>query len=133
MTKREEVSIRIAAWFEIIVGASFIFILNGQSQFIFGAATDGAGVHFARLAGIALISIGIACMPSKIAGTNKTAVRGLLIFNIGVTILFAWVALTTAFRGVILWPVVIVHAVIAIALALSLGSEARHVPATTSR
>ena len=49
--------------------------------------------------------------------------RSLLLFNIGATIFFAWIALATTFRGVGLWPVVILHAVIAIALALSFRHE----------
>jgi hypothetical protein len=110
----------LAAWFEILVGISFLLVLNVQSQFIFGAPSDGAGALFARLAGLGLIGLGIACLPSKVGGTNRTAVRALLIFNIAVTILFAWVALATTFRGVLLWPVAITHAVIATALALSL-------------
>lgn len=118
----QRTTLMLAAWFEIIVGVSFIFALNTQSQFLFETTTEGPGVHFARLAGIALIALGITCLPSTPAGTHQ-AVRTLLIFNIAATILFAWVALTTTFRGVMLWPVVIMHAVIAIALALSSRKE----------
>ena len=108
----------VAAWFEIIVGVSFFLAFNAQSEFLFGTSPEGVvGVTFARFSGIALICLGIACLPSGTSG-----VRTLLIFNIAVTIFFAWVALTTTFRGVLLWPVVTMHAVIAIALALSLSS-----------
>jgi hypothetical protein len=115
-------AVKMAAWVEIIVGASFILALNTQSQFIFGATPEGIGDAWARFAGIALIGLGIACLPSNLAGTRQ-GVRGLLVFNIGATIFFAWVAVATTFRGVILWPVVILHAVITIALALSLRHE----------
>ena len=111
-------AIMIAAWIEIIVGASFILALDGQAQLIFGATPEGVGIHFARFAGIGLIGLGIASIPPNVAGT-----RGLLVFNIAVTIFFAWVALATTFRGVILWPVVILHAVLSIVLALSLRHE----------
>jgi len=93
-----------------------------MSQFLFGVTPEGIGVLFARFVGIALIGLGIACLPSNLAGTRR-GVRGLLVFNIGATIFFAWVAVATTFRGVILWPVVILHAVISIALALSLRHE----------
>ncbi len=49
-------------------------------------------------------------------GPQRGAVRGLFVFNLGATIFFAWVATATAFRGFVLWPVVILHAVITIAL-----------------
>jgi hypothetical protein len=115
-------AVMMAAWVEIIVGVSFILALNAQSQLIFGATPEGIGDTWARFAGIALIGLGIACLPSNLAGTRQ-GVRGLLVFNIGATIFFAWVAVATTFHGVILWPVVILHAVISIALALALRHE----------
>jgi len=115
-------AVKIAAWVEIIVGASFILALNTQSQFIFGATPEGIGDTWARFAGVALIGLGIACLPSNLAGARQ-GVRGLLVFNIGATIFFAWVGVATTFGGVLLWPVVILHAVISIALALSLRHE----------
>jgi hypothetical protein len=113
----------IAAWVEILVGASFLLALSGQSQLIFAATTEGTGVHFAQLAGIGLISLGIACLLSNRAGALRVAARTLLIFNIAATILFAWIALATTLRGVVLWPVVILHAVLAIVLALTLRRD----------
>jgi hypothetical protein len=115
--------LKMAAWLEIIVGASFLLALNVHSQFLFGATLEGMGEAFARFAGIALIGLGIACLPSNSAGTQRGAVRGLLVFNLGATIFFAWVAVAATFRGVLLWPVVLLHAVITLALALSLRHE----------
>ena len=113
----------IAAWIEIIVGASFLFVLNAQSQLIFGTRPEGSGAPFAQLAGIALISLGIACLPSSLTGTRQVAARSLLIYNIAATIFFAWVALATTFSGVVLWPVVMLHAILTIVLALSLREQ----------
>jgi hypothetical protein len=113
----------LAAWIEIIVGASFIFALDAKFQLIFGAMPEGIGALFARFAGVALIGLGVACIPSKLERTSQNAVRGLFVFNIGATIFFAWVAIATTFRGAVLWPVVILHAVLSIALAFSLRRE----------
>ena len=113
-------TVLLAAWVEIIVGASFVLASSGQSQFVFGATTEGTGSLFARLAGIGLIGLGLSCLPSNVAGTQRIAVRGLFIFNVLATIFFAWVGVATTFRGVVLWPVVILHAVLAIVLALVL-------------
>lgn len=106
----------LAAWFEILVGASFILVPDTQSQFLFAVTLEGTGVHFARLAGVALIALGIACLPSKRSETRQVAARVLLVFNLAATILFASIALATTVHGVMLWPIVIVHAVIAISL-----------------
>jgi hypothetical protein len=43
-------------------------------------------------------------------------VLGLFVFNLGVATLFAWVGVATPLHGVLLWPVVGLHAVIAAAL-----------------
>src|SRR5215510_15077748 len=115
-------AVMLAAWVEIIVGASFLLVPNAQSQLIFGATPEGIGDTWARFAGVALIGLGIACLPSNLAGTRQ-GVRGLLVFNIGATIFFAWVAVATTFQGVILWPVVILHAVITTVLAPSLRNQ----------
>lgn len=112
-------AVQLAAWVEIIVGVSFVLALDVQVQFMFGATLEGIGIHLLRFTGIALIGLGIACLPSKLTGTNRSAVRGLMIFNLSATIFFAWVALTTTLPGVVLWPVVILHAVIALTLAIS--------------
>ena len=40
---------------------------------------------------------------------------GLFVFNVGVTILLVWIGVTTV-HGPLLWPVVILHGAIAIAL-----------------
>jgi hypothetical protein len=112
-------AIKLAAWVEILVGVSFLFVPNAQSQLIFGATPEGIGDIWARFAGIALIGLGIACLPSNLTGTRQGA-RALLVFNIGATIFFAWVAVATTYPGVLLWPVVILHAAITIALASAL-------------
>ena len=118
-----QTAVRLAAWVEIIVGASFFLAFNAQSQLVFGATPEGSGVLFAQFSGIALISLGIACLPSKHTGTLHVAARSLLVFNIAATIFFAWIALATTFRGVVLWPVVILHAVLAIVLGMSLTTK----------
>lgn len=115
--------VMIAAWIEIVVGISFFFAFNIQSQFLFGATPEGMSILWARFAGIALIGFGVACLPSDSAEADRSAGRNLLVFNITATIFFAWVAVATTFQGVLLWSVVILHAVISIALALSLRHE----------
>ncbi len=108
--------IEVAAWFEVAVGISFLAALNVQAHALFGDMPDGRGVVFAHFAGIALIGLGIACLPSSGSLSQRNPVRGLCIFNAATAIFFAWVASGTSFRGYILWPIVVVHSMIAILL-----------------
>lgn len=110
----------IAAWVEILVGVSFLLVPNAQSQMIFAITPEGIGVAWARFAGVALIALGFACLPSSRTEIHRRAVQTLFIFNIAATIFFGWFAVATTFRGVVLWPVVIAHAILAIVLAPAL-------------
>ena len=105
-----------AAWLEIVVGAIFLTVLDVPCMLLFAAKPDGIGMPLGRFAGVALVALGIACLPSTAVGSRRRAVLGLFVFNVGVAILLAWVAVATTLRGVLLWPAVILHAVIAAAL-----------------
>ena len=106
-----------AAWLEIAVGVVLIVAPNTASTLLFAAALEGPGVPVARFAGIALLGISSACLTAISAGSNRSAVWGLYIFNAGATILFAAVGLGPTPHGVLLWPAVILHALIAAGLA----------------
>jgi hypothetical protein len=105
-----------AAWLEVVVGLCFIGIPNVPCRLLFAATPEGIAMPLARFAGVALLGLGIASLPSKLAGSRRGAVLGLLAFNVGATIFCTWVAVATLFRGFLLWPVIILHAVIACAL-----------------
>lgn len=116
---RQRYVVMAAAWLEIIVGAALIAVPDLFCVLLFATRPEGITVPVARFAGFGLLALGIACLPST-ATASRRAVVGLCVFNVGVTILFAWVAIATTFHGVLLWPVVILHAVIATALASQL-------------
>ena len=108
--------IEVAAWLEIIVGATLVVALNFASQLLFATAPEGLAAAMGRFAGIALFALGIASLGSTKPGSGGTAPLGLLVFNTGAAIFLAWVAVGNVFRGVLLWPAVVLHAVIACAL-----------------
>ena len=108
--------VKAAAWLEIVVGAIFIAVPNIPCALLFGANVDNIGTALARWVGVSLLALGIACLPSKAGESHRNAVLGLLVFNAGVTVLFVWVGVVAKVHGVLLWPAVILHAVIALAL-----------------
>jgi hypothetical protein len=85
-------------------------------RLLFATNPEGVGIALARFARVGLLALGIACLPSTAAGSGRSALLGLLVFNFGVAILFAWVGVATTLHGVLLWPAVVLHAVIAVAL-----------------
>jgi hypothetical protein len=113
---RQRFVVGAAAWLEIIVGALFITVPDVLCLLLFGAKPETISMPLGRFVGIALVALGIACLPSRDAGPRRNAVLDLFAFNVGVAILFAWVGVATALHGFLLWPVVILHAIIAGAL-----------------
>jgi hypothetical protein len=105
-----------AAWLEIIAGATLLTIPGVASRLLFAAQPGSVGIALGRCAGIGILALGIACLPSKAIGSCRGAVFGLLVYNVGVAILFAWVGIATTLNGVLLWPAAVLHVLIAAAL-----------------
>ena len=105
-----------ASLLEIVVGITFIAVPDIPCRLLFAATPESLAIPLARFAGVGLLGLGIACLPSKRVEPNRGAVLGLLAFNVGAAIFCAWVAVATSFRGFLLWPAAVLHAVIAAAL-----------------
>src|SRR5262249_50263728 len=101
---------------EIGGGGLFVRVADGLCVLLFGARPDAIGIPLGRFAGIALVALGLACLPSRDAGSRRNVVVGLFAFNAAVAILFAYVGFASALHGLLLWPGVILHTIIAVAL-----------------
>ena len=84
-------------------------------RMLFGAEIDGAGVIMSRLAGIALIGLGVACWPGN---DTRWPVYGMLTYTVLVMIYLAVVGLN-GHAGILLWPAVVAHAILAVLLLLA--------------
>ena len=74
---------------------------------LFGQALGGIAVPVARVAGIALIGLGIACWP----GPPKA---GMLIYGSAVSLYLAFVGFAGGSARILLWPAVILHAILSV-------------------
>ena len=117
--------VKVAAWLEILTGAIVVVKPVIPCVLLFGAKPEGIGKPLAGMVGIALLALGVACLPRKAAEVEPSAVRGLFVYNAGATTLLSWAAAFTTFHGFLLWPVIILHAFIAVALLLHLFSPRR--------
>ncbi len=87
-------------------------------QLLFGAEITGAGIVMSRIAGIALIALGLACWPSPGAARASTpAVRALLTYDVAVALYLAYQYVVGTFVGVLLLPALAAHVVLALLLA----------------
>jgi hypothetical protein len=96
---------------ETATGVALMIVPSLVGRLLLGAELGGVSVVVARVAGIALIALGIACWP------GRTALCGMLTYNALGTVYFAWLALGGKWAGPLLWPAVVLHAILTTLLA----------------
>jgi hypothetical protein len=74
-------------------------------RLLLGADIAGAGIVMSRIAGIAMIALGIACWPGPPIG-------GMLTYSAVVTLYLAYVGFAGGLSGILLWPAVILHVIL---------------------
>jgi hypothetical protein len=85
---------------------------------LLGADVSGAGILLGRCFGIALLALGLACWPSRQrAESGSPAFRGMLIYNVLIALYLAYLGTFGHLGGLLLWPGVALHAVVALLLA----------------
>jgi hypothetical protein len=72
---------------------------------LLGEELTGIAIPVARVAGIALIALGVACWPGP-------PLVGMLIYSAAVTLYLAYVGFAGGLTGILLWPAVILHAIL---------------------
>ena len=102
----------VAAVAEMATGAALLLAPALVGHLLFGAELSGLAVIVARVTGIALVALGIACWPG-------TPMFAMLVYSAAITVLLAYVGLAGSAKGVLLWPVVVLHAVMTVLLARS--------------
>jgi len=80
-------------------------------RLLLGAELAGVAIPVARVFGIALIALGVACWP------GRTALCGMLTYNALAALYLAYVGLGGQWVGRWLWPAVVLHSVLAALLA----------------
>jgi hypothetical protein len=100
---------------EAATGAALLIVPSLVGRLLLGEDLSGVAVPVARVAGIALIALGVACWP----GSPRV---GMLTYSAAVTVFLAYVGLTGG-GGVLLWPAVVLHAVLTALLAWASTSD----------
>ena len=82
------------------------------AQVLFGEGVSGAGQALSRVAGIALLALGVACWPDREAGNASTRSTGaMLTYSLLVTLYLVYLGVVAHLGGILLWPAVVVRAV----------------------
>jgi hypothetical protein len=94
-----------AAIAEIVTGMALLIVPSLVGQLLLGEEFIGIAIPVARVAGIALIALGIACWPGP-------PLVGMLTYNVAVTLYFSYLGFAGSLAGVLLWPVVVLHVIL---------------------
>jgi len=92
----------LAAAAEAATGLALLVVPSFVGQLLFGAEFTGVAIPLARVLGIALIALGVACWP----GTHQV---GMLTYSALATLYLAYVGFAGDSVGILLWPAVVVH------------------------
>jgi hypothetical protein len=98
-------TLTIAALLEAATGLALLIVPSLVGQLLLGEHLVGIAGPVARVAGIALIALGIACWP----GPPRV---GMLTYGALVTLYLAYLGLTDGATGVLLWPAVVLHLIL---------------------
>ena len=102
----------LAAILEAATGLVLIVHPALVAQMLFGDGVAGAGMALSRVAGVALLALGVACWPGrKAASGDVPAFRAMLTYSLLVTIYLIYLGGVAHLAGVLLWPAVAAHIV----------------------
>jgi hypothetical protein len=107
----------LTAIIEAATGLALIAVPAIVVRLLLGAEISGASMPLGRVAGAALLALGVACWLARDDTQSRTA-RGLvvamLMYNIVATAVLAFAGVGLGLHGVALWPAVVLHAVMAV-------------------
>jgi len=101
----------LAAVLEVATGMALLIVPSLVGRLLFGAEFTGVAKPAARVTGIALVALGVGCWPSS------TAFCGMLTYSALATLYLAYLGVTGEWVGPLLWPAVVLHAVLTLLVA----------------
>ena len=107
----------LTAIIEAATGLALLTLPSFVVRLLLGAEISGASIPLGRVAGAALVALGVACWLAR-DDTQSRATRGLvvamLIYNTAATAVLAFAGIGLGLHGVALWPAVVFHAAMAV-------------------
>jgi hypothetical protein len=112
-----KVLLKLTALIEAGTGLGLVAVPAIVVRLLLGGELMGAGIPLGRVAGVALLALGVACWLASF-DTQNCAARGIVsamvVYNLGVALILGAVGLQSQPVGIALWPAVILHVGMAI-------------------
>ena len=108
----------LAAVFEAGTGFALLAVPSIVAKLLLGSSLDSpAALAVARVAGVALLALGVACWLARHDGQSRAAkglVGAMVIYNAAIATVLVYAFIGGELSGIGLWPVVVVHALMTI-------------------
>ena len=104
----------LAAIGEAALGLALLVVPSLVGRLLLGAELTGVAIPVARVLGIALIGLGTACWP---CGSGSRALCGMLTYSALTMAYLLYLGIRGEWVGPLLWPAVVLHAVLTLLLA----------------
>jgi hypothetical protein len=109
--------LKLTGIIEAATGLALIAVPAIVVRLLLGAEISGASIPLGRVAGAGLLALGVACWLARDDAQSR-ATRGLvvamLMYNLVATAVLVFAGIGLQLHGVVLWPAVVLHAVMAI-------------------
>jgi hypothetical protein len=113
-----------AACAEVVTGLALLLVPSLVGRLLLGQELAGIAIPVARVAGIALMALGIACWPGP-------PLLGMLAYSAAVALYLAHLGFAGGFTGVFLWPAVALHIILAVLLIVACARERKTLRSTS--
>jgi hypothetical protein len=106
-------ALTFAAVGEASTGLALLIVPGLVGRLLLGEELTGIAIPVARVAGIALIALGVACWPGSDADSSPSqAFRAMLFYSLLTTLYLAYLGISGERVGRLLWPAVAIHAIL---------------------
>ena len=116
--------VSLSAAIEAATGVALIAGPDFVARLLLGVGLSDSGIAVARLAGLGLLSLGLACRPSGDDATPQ-ATLALFIYNLLAAIYLGYLRVGAGFVSYLLWPACALHALLALLFARPAYERAR--------
>jgi hypothetical protein len=104
----------LAAVGEALTGLALLAAPSLVGQLLLGEQLAGVAIPVARVTGIALIALGVSCWPGP-------PTLGMLTYSASTALYLAHVGFAEIATGILLWPAVLLHAILTALLVWAFG------------
>lgn len=103
---------------EGVTGLVLIIVPGVVAELLFASPLAGAGVIMARIGGMGLVGLAVACWLARGEASLRAGVAGMFVYNLLTGVYLLFIGFGGVAVGIFLWPVALFHSVVAVLFAV---------------